>query len=109
MRAWLLDDFTGIDHLRLAAVADPVPKAGEVILSVQFAALNPADRYLAERQYPGKPKLPHILGRDGAGTVLQLGAGVSGVRMGDRRSVLRGDVGVNLPGTFAERVAVPAE
>jgi NADPH:quinone reductase len=109
MQAWLLDDFTGIDHLRLAEVADPVPNAGEVILGVQFAALNPADRYLAERQYPAKPTLPHILGRDGVGTVVELGPGVSGVRVGERRSILRGDVGVNRPGTFAQRVAVTAE
>jgi len=78
-------------------------------LNVRYAALNPADRYLAERQYPAQPKLPHILGRDGVGTVAELGAGVSAVRVGDRRSVLRGDIGVNQPGTFAQRVAVPQE
>jgi NADPH2:quinone reductase len=109
MKAWLLDDFTGVDHLRLAEVADSVPKVGEVILEVHYAALNPADRYLAERQYPAKPTLPHILGRDGVGTVTELGPGVSGVQVGDRRSVLRGEVGVNRSGTFAQRVAVPAE
>src|SRR5690349_6060416 len=48
MRAWLLPDFTGIDTLRLATdAADPAPGAGEVVLDVLFAALNPADRYLA--------------------------------------------------------------
>jgi NADPH2:quinone reductase len=79
------------------------------VLEVHYAALNPADRYLAERQYPAKPALPHILGRDGVGTVAELGAGVSGLRVGDRRVVLRCDVGGNRPGTFAERVALPAE
>jgi NADPH2:quinone reductase len=43
------------------------------------------------------------------GTVSQVGAGVLGLRAGERRAVLRGDVGGNRPGTFAERVAVPAE
>jgi len=75
MKAWLLDDLTGIDGLRLTEVPDPVPGAGEVILEVHFAALNPADRYLAERQYPAKPPLPHILGRDGIGSVLEVGSG----------------------------------
>lgn len=109
MKAWLLDDLTGLDKLRLAEAPDPAPQAGEVILEVRYAALNPADRYLAERQYPAKPALPHILGRDGMGTVAQLGSGVSGVSIGDRRAVLRGEVGGNRPGTFAQRVAVPAD
>ncbi len=109
MKAWLLDDFTGVENLRLAEVPDPHPQADEVVLELHYAALNPADRYLAERQYPAKPKLPHILGRDGFGTVVEVGTGVSGLKIGDRRSVLRGDVGGDRPGTFAERVALPAE
>jgi NADPH:quinone reductase len=109
MKAWLLDDFTGIDHLRLAEVADPKPKAGEAILEVKYAALNPADRYLAERQYPARPALPHILGRDGIGRVVEVGAGAEGIESGQTRAVLRGEVGINRPGTFAERVAVPVD
>jgi NADPH2:quinone reductase len=109
MRAWLLDDLTGIRNLRLADAADPEPQSGEVVLEVQYAALNPADRYLAERQYPVKPALPHILGRDGIGRVVRVGEGVTNVRVGDERMVLRGDVGGSKWGTFAERVVVPAE
>src|SRR5579872_4047464 len=106
MRAWLLDELKGIDHLRQAEVDEPVAKQGEAVLELLFAALNPADRYLAERQYPAKPPLPHILGRDGIGRVIQVGAGVSEVRVGQARAVLRGDVGVSRWGTFAQRVAV---
>src|SRR5512133_2764909 len=109
MKAWLLDQQTGIESLRLAEAPEPQPKAGEAILEISYAGLNPADRYLAERQYPATPTLPHILGRDGLGTVVQLGPGTIGWRIGDKRAVLRGDVGGNRPGTFAERVAVPAE
>lgn len=108
MKAWLLDDFTGIAGLHLADVPEPAPRAGEVVLEVHYAGLNPANRYLAERQYPALP-LPHILGRDAIGTVVHLGVGVSGLRVGDRRALLRGDVGVTKPGTFAQRVAVPVE
>jgi NADPH2:quinone reductase len=104
-----MDDFKGIEGLRIGTVPDPVPAAGQVVLRVRFAGLNPADRYLAERQYPAKPALPHILGRDGVGTVTALGAGVEGVAVGDTRLVLRGNTGVEAPGTFAELVAVPAE
>ena len=65
MKAWLIDDFKGIGGLRLTDAPDPAPQPGEVILQVHYAALNPADRYLAENLYPAKPRLPHILGRDG--------------------------------------------
>lgn len=109
MKAWLLDDFTGLDALRLAEVPEPVPGEGEVVLELDYAALNPADRYLAERQYPLKPSLPHILGRDGIGKVIQRGPGVTGVRTGEVRAILRGDTGGMKPGTFAERVVVPVE
>ena len=109
MRAWILDELTGLGALRLADIPDPKPQAGEVVLRMHYAGLNPADRYLAERQYPAKPPLPHILGRDGMGTVVEIGPGVAGIAVGDRRIVLRGDVGVERAGTFAERVAVPVE
>jgi NADPH2:quinone reductase len=109
MKAWLIDDLKGIGGLRLADVPDPVPQPDDVILRVHYAALNPADRYLAENQYPAKPALPHILGRDGLGTVVQLGSKVDAVRAGDRRAILRGETGGNRPGTFAQFVAVPAQ
>jgi NADPH2:quinone reductase len=109
MKAWLIDEFKGLGGLRLAEVPDPVPRPEDVILQVHYAALNPADRYLAENQYPAKPALPHILGRDGLGTVVQLGGEVKDVRVGDCRAILRSAVGVNRPGTFAQLVAVPAQ
>ena len=109
MRAWLLDELGGVAALRLGEVSDPTPQAGEIVLRVHYAALNPADRYLAERQYPAKPPLPHTLGRDGLGTVIEIGPGVTDIGVGERRIVLRGDVGVERAGTFAERVTVPVE
>src|ERR1043166_9467566 len=109
MRAWLLESFTGIGGLRFGDAPDPIPATGEVLLQVDYAALNPADRYLAERQYHAKPTQPHILGREGIGRILRAASGVDGLKEGDRRAILRGDVGGNRPGTFAERVAVPSE
>ena len=109
MKAWLIDDFKGVGGLRLAEAPNPIPLPDEVILQVNHAALNPADRYLAENLYPAKPRLPHILGRDGVGLVVEVGNGVTGVHVGDRRAILRGQVGGNRSGTFAQRVAVPAQ
>src|SRR5262245_37247210 len=109
MKAWLMDDYTGIEKLRLGEVPDPIAQPGEAILDVRYAALNPADRYLAERQYPAKPVLPHILGRDGMGTISQIGSGLKEPKVGEMRVLLRGEVGINRPGTFAQRTAVPAD
>jgi NADPH2:quinone reductase len=109
MRAWLIDQLNGIENARLTEVADPVPAAGEVLLRLTCAALNPADRYLAQGEYPARPPLPHILGRDGSGVVAGCGSGVQGHAIGDKRAILRSDVGVSRWGTFADLVTVPAE
>src|SRR5687767_1203291 len=109
MLAWLMDGFDGIERLRLGEVPDPVPAPGEIVIDVAYAGLNPADRYLAEGQYPARPPLPHILGRDGVGRVTALGPAVTGVSLGQQLALLRGEVGVSRRGTFAQRVAVPVE
>lgn len=108
MKAWLLDRISSVRDLHLGEVTDPVPAAGEVLVQVSYAALNPADAYLAEGQYPAKPTFPHILGRDGIGKVLGLGDGVSELAVGQKVVLLRSDVGVNRLGTLAEKVTVPA-
>jgi NADPH:quinone reductase len=108
MRAWLLDSFYGVEELRITEVPDPAPRQGEVLLRVRYAALNPADAFLAKAQYPAKPPLPHILGRDGVGDVLALGSGVTNVAVGDTVGILRCDVGVETWGTLAEKTVVPA-
>lgn len=109
MRAWLIDKFEGLDRLKLTDVSDPIPAPGEVVLDVRYAALNPADYYLAQNQYPARPPLPHVLGRDGIGVVSAVGAGVSGFELGDVGVILRSEIGVSRWGTLAGRVAVPVE
>jgi NADPH:quinone reductase len=109
MKAWLLDDLRGIERLRLTDVPDPNPGDGEVIVDLEYAALNPADRHLARGEYPAKPTMPHVLGRDGIGIVSAVGAGVDKSLAGKRVLILRGESGVSRWGTFAQRVAVSAE
>jgi NADPH2:quinone reductase len=58
--------------------------------------------------YPAKPRLPHVLGRDGVGEVAAVGAAVRDVRPGETVGILRCDVGVDVWGTLAEKVVVPA-
>ncbi|HMC59614.1 MAG TPA: alcohol dehydrogenase catalytic domain-containing protein, partial [Candidatus Solibacter sp.] len=108
MRAWFMDSFSGIENLRLGEVADPQPGPGDVVLRMRFAALNPADAFLAQALYPAKPPLPHILGRDGVGDVVAVGTGVATVRPGDTVGILRCHAGVTTWGTLAELTVVPA-
>lgn len=103
-----MDGYEGIERLRLGEVPDPQPGEGEVLLRIRYAALNPADAFLAQAQYPARPPLPHILGRDGAGEVIAVGPDVERVKPGDRVGILRCEAGVERWGTFAEKTIVPA-
>ena len=108
MKAWFMDAYEGVDKLRLGETPDPQPGPGQVLLGLHYAALNPADAFLAQNLYPAKPALPHILGRDGVGTVQAVGEGVTNVRKGDIAGILRCDAGVELWGTLAEKAVIPA-
>ncbi len=103
-----MDSYEGVEKLRLAEVPDPQPGPGQVLLQMRFAALNPADAFLALAQYPAKPPLPHVLGRDGVGEVAAVGEGVSNVAVGDVVGILRCDAGVDTWGTLAEKTVVSA-
>ena len=108
MRAWLMRSYDGVDKLELKEAADPQPGPGEALLRTRFAALNPADAFLARAMYPANPPLPHVLGRDGVGEILAVGTGVDNLRVGDIAGVLRCDVGVSTWGTLAEKTVAPA-
>ncbi len=103
-----MDSYDGVEKLRLAEVPDPHPGPGQVVLRIHYAALNPADAFLAQALYPAKPPLPHILGRDGVGEVLAIGAGVANVKAGDIVGILRCHAGVDTWGTLAEKTVVGA-
>ncbi len=109
MKAWLLDHLGGLEGLRIDDVAEPPVGEGDVLIDLEYAALNPADRYLAQGEYPAKPKMPHVLGRDGVGIIAGVGAGVGEFSIGQRVLILRGETGVSRWGTFAQRASVSAE
>jgi NADPH:quinone reductase len=108
MRAWVMDSYDGVEKMQMRDVPDPQPGPGQVLLRVKFAALNPADAFLARAMYPANPPLPHILGRDGVGEVVAAGSGVTNVRVGDVAGILRCEVGVSSWGTLAEKTVAPA-
>jgi NADPH:quinone reductase len=108
MRAWLMDSYEGFEKMRLAEVNDPQPGPGEVLLRVRYAALNPADAFLARGMYPAKPAFPHILGRDAVGEVVAAAPDVTWPKVGESIGILRCEVGVNVRGALADLVVAPA-
>lgn len=73
------------DVLKYEEVAVPQPKAGEVLIKVEAASLNRADLGLRKGTYRiAAAALPVIPGREFAGTIEKLGAGVREFRVGER-------------------------
>lgn len=66
---------TGINTLTLDDAPRPTPRAGEVVVRLQAAALNHRDVWIKRGEYAGV-KFPVIPGSDGAGIVSDLGEGV---------------------------------
>ena len=105
MRAIRVDQFGEPDVLRLVEVADPTPAAGEVVVRLHAAGVNPFETYIRTGKYARLPELPYTPGVDGAGVVEAVGAGVAGQAPGDRVYVAA--LGGRF-GTYAERMAVQA-
>lgn len=84
MNAIRAHEFGGPDVLRLDEVPEPTPGAGQVRVRLHAIGVNPFDTYMLSGTYAIKPPLPYSPGADGAGVVDAVGAGVTGVREGDR-------------------------
>ncbi len=97
MRAIRVKEFGGPELLRLEEIPDPQPGAGQVLVRIKAAGVNPVDTYIRAGVYPRKPQLPYTPGADGAGVVESVGEGVTRAKQGDRVYV-----GGGFTGTYAE-------
>ncbi len=106
MKALTLNGYEGLASLRFAEVATPEPGPNDVLVKVKAASVNPVDTKIA-RGYggPSQRPLPHVLGRDCAGTVAKVGSAVTGFKVGDE---VYGVADAARWGTFAEYVVMPA-
>lgn len=124
-----MPQYGGPEVLEVAADhPDPVPGPDQVVVRVHAAALNRLDLFVREGLPTLTLALPHILGSDGAGHVAEVGSDVTELEVGDRvvlnpgiscgrcEYCLKGEdsecvdyrvIGEHLPGTYAEKVAVP--
>ena len=91
-----------VDVLRVETRPWPEAQAGQAIVQMRAAPINPADLNAIEGKYPVRPALPATPGMEGAGVITELGASVADLRVGDL---------VILPhnlGTWREAAAIKA-
>jgi NADPH:quinone reductase-like Zn-dependent oxidoreductase len=92
------------EGLRLVEIAEPGdPKSGQILIGVEYAPINDSDLLVASGLYAVHPKLPSVVGNEGAGKVLAVGDGVRNVQVGDRVVIPHGVF------CWAEKVLAPAE
>jgi zinc-binding alcohol dehydrogenase/oxidoreductase len=122
MKAIVLRELGGAEKLQMETLSDPTLGPEEVLIGLKAAALNHRDVWIRTGRYAGI-KLPIILGSDGAGEILEVGAAVDRTLLGrpvvvypamnwgnDDRAPGPGFKILGLPdnGTYAELIAVPA-
>lgn len=69
--------------LVLEEIAVPEPRPGEILVEMVAAPVNPADLNVIEGKYGALPDLPSVIGNEGVGRVVGMGAGVEGFGTGD--------------------------
>jgi NADPH:quinone reductase-like Zn-dependent oxidoreductase len=90
-------------NLSMVEVSEPnTPSASEALVRMEYAPIDYSDLLLANGVYFLNPKLPSVIGGEGAGIVEAIGPGVTSVKVGDR---------VTIPFrtfTWSEKVLAPA-
>jgi len=80
MRAMVISDFNKPWELR--ELADPRPAPGQVLIRVHASGMCGTDLHVHHGVFPLKP--PIVAGHEAAGEIVELGAGVTDLRVGDR-------------------------
>jgi NADPH2:quinone reductase len=97
VKAIVVHEFGGPEVLHFEEIATPAPSAGQVLVRINAAGVNPYDTYMRAGTYAIKPTLPYIPGSDGGGVVESAGKGVEKFVPGDRVYV-----GRTISGAYAQ-------
>jgi len=129
LKAAFFKEHGGADKIIYADYRDPVVGPGEALVRVKACALNHVDMLLLDGRFPPPEGLPHVNGCEVTGTLEATGAGVTGLRAGQRVIIfpgfacgrceycLRGErtvcvrygyLGAHRDGGYAELVKAPA-
>ncbi|MBE1299178.1 MAG: zinc-binding dehydrogenase [Alteromonadaceae bacterium] len=85
MKAMVVNAYGNSDVFEATEVAAPTIKAGHVVIKIAASSVNTVDTMIRQmgKDLPLSPDLPAILGMDFAGTVTEIGEGVSNFSVGD--------------------------
>ncbi|HEV2521203.1 MAG TPA: NADPH:quinone reductase [Candidatus Acidoferrales bacterium] len=97
MKAIVVHEFGAPEVMKLENFPTPKAGAGQVVVRIHAAGVNPFDTYMRSGIYAIKPPLPYVPGGEGAGVVHAVGEGVTKWKAGDRVYV-----GHPITGTYAE-------
>lgn len=121
MKAMIHSGQSGLAGLQYTESISRVPEAGEVQIQLKSAGINHRDLFIMAGR--GTQDTPLIPGSDGAGIIVEIGEGVSGLEIGDEviiHPTLGWEVANNVPivpdivggptdGTLAQYITLPAE
>jgi NADPH2:quinone reductase len=104
MRAVVCRNLGDIRNLEVADMPSPPLGSGQVRVGVKAAGVNFPDILMVEGKYQVKPELPFVPGLEVSGVVLEVAAGVTHVKPGDRVLAF-----ARKGGGFAEEVVLPGD
>ena len=85
MKAIILEQHGNTEKLLYQEVAKSEVETGEVLIKIHSIGINRFDLLVRNGNVPNASvTFPHILGVEGAGTISEIGAGVTGFHIGDR-------------------------
>ncbi len=107
IKAAVIAGYGGPDVFEYRSVPEPIPGAGEILIKVAAAAVNPVDTKLRNGSFDLFMPLhfPAQLGGDVSGTVEAVGADVTAFKAGDR---VIGMINPAANGAYAEKIVAPA-
>ncbi len=102
MRVIQVEQRGGPEVLSVAEHPAPQPGPGQIVAEIAAAGVNYMDIYQREGVGGYGRPVPFVTGGEGAGTIISVGPGVSGLAVGERVAWVG-------PGSYAEQVVLPAE
>jgi NADPH2:quinone reductase len=101
MRAVIVDEFGPVEEAAIGDFPKPVPGPHDILLETHATAANFVDLLVIGGQYQFLPELPFVPGKLPAGVVVEVGAAVKSLTIGDRVLAMAEQ------GGYGEFVAVP--
>ena len=102
MKAISVRQFGDPSVMKIEELPDPTPAAGQVLVGIKAAGVNPVDTYIRSGNYAALPQLPYTPGADAAGLVEAMGSDVHEFKPGDR-VYISGSASGRASGAYAEK------